>query len=300
MNEERIDMAKKTNTPSRKKKRIGRKSKYSFQTLLILAIVIGCVKMCRGLNNNDNAGDKGITTASIGEYGDLMAVATKPGTQEVNKKYKGMDISFNPKFHIPNWVSWELTADETTGEVTRSNKFNNDESVVGCADSWDYNYSGYDRGHMAPAGDMKWDKGAMEETFFMTNICPQVKSLNTGSWKRLEEKCRYWAQVKGCLYVVCGPIIDGEPIEYIGDSKVYVPKKFFKVILAPYSEPAVGIGFIMPNGKVEGGMQECAVPIDSVESVTGHDFFASLPDEIENDVESQCNFHYWSTLRKSK
>ena len=286
----------------RKKKRklniIGRlKNKQMLQAMVILLLIAGCVKLGMALNERD---EKQHGPLGDSEVGNLMEVRTNSQLKSVEKRYKGMDISFNPRYHIPNWVSWELTADETEGDVARTNKFYADPDVEGCAETWDYSYSGYDRGHMAPAGDMKWDKDAMAETFYMTNICPQVKSLNTGTWKRLEEKCRTWAQIEGSLYIVCGPVIDGEPVEYIGDSRVYVPKKFFKVILSPYSTPAKGIGFIIPNGKVKGGMQECAVPIDSVEAVTGHDFFASLPDEIENEVESQCNFHYWSTLRKKK
>ncbi|MDE5786515.1 MAG: hypothetical protein K2H98_08300, partial [Duncaniella sp.] len=58
-----------------------------------------------------------------------------------------------------------------------------------------------------------------------------------------------------------------------------------------------GIGFIMPNGKVPGGMQQAAVSIDEIERITGYDFFAALPDDIENKIESQCDFHYWSTLK---
>ena len=136
------------------------------------------------------------------------------------------------------------------------------------------------------------------ETFMLTNICPQAKSLNAGSWKGLEEKCRQWAEADSAIYIVCGPVIDGNPIEYIGDSRVYVPRKFFKAIISPYAVPARGIGFIMPNEKVKGGMQVCAVTIDSIEALTGHDFFSSLPDDIENEIESQCDFHYWSTHRK--
>jgi len=268
-----------------------------FQAVIMILLIVGCVKLGMGLNGQDKSHNDDIDKSSVGN---LMAVKTNSQMKSVDIKYKGMDVSFNPEHHIPNWVSWELTENETTGDVSRTNKFSSDPDVEGCAESWDYSYSGYDRGHMAPAGDMKWDNEAMAETFYMTNICPQVKSLNTGTWKRLEEKCRYWAQIDGQLFIVCGPVIDGDPIEYIGDSKVYVPREFFKVILSPYSNPARGIGFIIPNGKVKGGMQECAVPIDSVEALTGHDFFASLPDDIENEVEAQCNFHYWSTLRKKK
>ncbi|MDE6783071.1 MAG: DNA/RNA non-specific endonuclease [Paramuribaculum sp.] len=231
---------------------------------------------------------------------DLMKVVTNPELEESMVAYKGMDISFNPRMHIPNWVCWELTADETDGSIPRSNKFLCDESVPGCAEPYDYNYSGYDRGHMAPAGDMKWDKDAMSETFYMTNICPQSKTLNTGTWKRLEQKCRTWAQADSAVIIVCGPILTDKITEYIGDSRVAVPKRFFKVILSPYAEHPRGIGFIMPNDKVEGGMQAAAVSIDEVERVTGHDFFSELPDSIENIIEAQCDFHYWSTIKPPK
>ncbi|MDE5668108.1 MAG: DNA/RNA non-specific endonuclease [Duncaniella sp.] len=268
----------------------------TLQSIITPLVVLTILWAAHTLNGCDNPQDQPITQE--GEYGNLMAVVTNPSVPSQFKSYTGMDLSFNARCHIPNWVSWELTADETTGDVSRTNKFYNDPEIDGCPDTWDYSYSGYDRGHMAPAGDMKWDSKAMEETFFLSNICPQVKSLNTGSWKNLEEKCRLWAQIDGRIYIVCGPVIDNKPLELIGDSKVWVPKRFFKVIIAPYSTPARGIGFIMPNGKVEGGMQACAVTIDEVERVTGHDFFASLPDELENELESQCNFHQWSTMRK--
>lgn len=76
---------------------------------------------------------------------------------------------------------------EVAGTYPRDENFRGDDNVVGSAEQWDYSYSGYDRGHMAPAGDMKWSKKAMDESFFMTNMCPQAKTLNTGAWKRLEE-----------------------------------------------------------------------------------------------------------------
>lgn len=227
----------------------------------------------------------------------LEYVITNPALPEQLIEYTGMIVSFNPKAHIPNWVSWELTGDETLGEVPRAQNFTSDENVAGCADPWDYSYSGYDRGHMAPAGDMKWNADAMRESFYMTNVCPQVKSLNTGTWKRLETKCRTWAQADSAIYVVCGPILTDSLTETIGDTRVVVPKRFFKVILSPFANPPRGIGFIMNNGYVKGGMQAAAVSIDEVEAVTGHDFFSSLPDSIENIVEAECRFHNWSVIK---
>lgn len=211
--------------------------------------------------------------------------------------YKGMTVSFNREKHVPNWVAWELTGKEADGEAPRASDFLADPNVDGCANPWDYSYSGYDRGHIAPAGDMKWDPEAMQQSFYMTNICPQVKSLNSGAWKRLEEKCRNWARIDSAIVIVAGPVLTDSLTETIGDTEVIVPERFFKVILSPYADPPRGIGFIMNNGYVEGGMQKAAVSIDSVESVTGYDFFSVLPDSIEEKIESECRFHYWSTLK---
>ena len=235
------------------------------------------------------------------KFGNLEKVIASNSQPSQMVKYEGFSLSFNKKMHVPNWVVWELTGEEVAGTYPRKDNFRDDDNVAGSAEKWDYSYSGYDRGHMAPAGDLKWSKKAMDESFYMTNMCPQAKSLNTGAWKRLEEKCRQWATIDGAIIIVCGPVLTDPINEYIGDSRVAVPQRFFKVILSPYVDEPRGIGFIMPNSKVPGGMQAAAVSIDEVERVTGLDFFSSLPDEIENKVESQCKFHYWSTLKnKSK
>lgn len=235
------------------------------------------------------------------KFGNLEKVIASNSQPSQMVKYEGFSLSFNKKMHVPNWVVWELTGEEVAGTYPRKDNFRGDDNVAGSAEKWDYSYSGYDRGHMAPAGDLKWSKKAMDESFYMTNMCPQAKSLNTGAWKRLEEKCRQWATIDGAIIIVCGPVLTDPINEYIGDSRVAVPQRFFKVILSPYVDEPRGIGFIMPNSKVPGGMQAAAVSIDEVERVTGLDFFSSLPDEIENKVESQCKFHYWSTLKnKSK
>lgn len=231
---------------------------------------------------------------------ELLKVKTNPSLPSQQVSYTGMDLSFNPRLHIPNWVAWELTADETDGATERASKFVADPDVAGSAETYDYLYSGYDRGHMAPAGDMKWDDKAMAETFFLTNICPQDHSLNNGAWKNLEVKCRTWARLDGEVYIVCGPVLTDSLHEFIGDSRVGVPRRFFKVAIAPYADKPRAIGFIMPNGHVEGGLQKCAVTIDEVERITGHDFFSELPDDLENQLESSINFPEWSRYTSQK
>ena len=263
----------------------------------LLAIAILCIG---GWSLSSSVEDSESQTKQNGSFGNLEEVVTPESLPSQVVNYEGMTLSFNRDMHIPNWVAWELTVSETAGTCPRSENFRGDNNVIGSAEKWDYSYSGYDRGHMAPAGDMKWSEKAMDESFYMTNMCPQAKTLNTGVWKRLEEKCRQWAEIDSAIIIVCGPVLTDPINEFIGDTHVAVPQRFFKVILSPYVDEPRGIGFIMPNGKVPGGMQATAVSIDEVERVTGLDFFASLPDEIENEVESQCKFHYWSTLKKQK
>lgn len=245
-------------------------------------------------------------TSQEGKYIDfpdaeqLMHVATNTELRQQLVDYPGMKISFNSVMHQPNWVAWELTDEEVMGTVSRGDNFYCDENVEGCPETYDYKYSGFDRGHMCPAGDMKWSQEAMAASFSLANISPQAKSLNSGAWKKLEDKCRKWASADGAIIIICGPILTDSGIrEFIGDSRIAVPKRFFKVILSPNASPIRGIGFIMPNDRVVGGMQASAVSIDEVERQTGHDFFASLPDEIENEVEQQCDFHRWSTYKKN-
>lgn len=225
----------------------------------------------------------------------LMEVRMPQGTQSVMIDYEGFTMSFNPAMHQPNWVAWELTRDESQAEqFTRKDAdFAPDSNVDGCAQLDDYRGSGYDRGHMCPAGDMRWSLQGMKDCFLLTNMSPQKNALNAGAWKNLEEKCREWAVRDSALIIICGPVLTDRLTRTIG-SGVPVPERYFKVILAPYADPVRGIAFIMPNSRVNGGMQAAAVSIDDVEEITGFDFFSSLPDDIEAQVEADCNFPRWS------
>jgi endonuclease G len=231
----------------------------------------------------------------------LMEVKNPKGLREEIVPYTGMTVSFNCDTHEPNWVAWELLGSEITGDSERESSFLTDENVKGCATSDDYRNTGFDRGHQAPAGDMKWHPQAMHESFYMTNICPQAPDLNRGAWNKLEQKCRDRAAVDSALIIICGPIFEkGQPSARIGATGVAVPSSFFKVILAPFVEHPWAIGFIMPNAYVTGGMQKTAVSVDQVEELTGYDFFSALPDSLENAIESTYNFNSFSRIPKQK
>lgn len=238
-----------------------------------------------------NASESAAQAATINR-GQLMQVVLPDNLKSVRCDYRGFTSHFNPDLHIPNVVIYELTVDEADGTLPRYKNFITDDRVEGCATPDDYSYSGYDRGHMAPAGDMKWDKDAMRESFYMTNICPQAKSLNTGAWNKLESRVREWAKRDSALIVASGPIL-GDSMPTIGDSKVAVPPRFFKILLASHAVPPRAIAFIYDNARATGSLEQHAVSVDVVEEATGIDFFSALPDELEDAIEAQCDFRQW-------
>lgn len=209
--------------------------------------------------------------------------------------YTGFTVSYNQSWLIPNWVAYEVTASETLGEVPRRKSFYQDPNYNGRqAQRTDYANSGWDKGHMAPAGDMKWDEMAMIESFYFTNICPQNQSLNEGDWQSLEKKIRTWAKKYGSVFVVCGPIVGrvGQ-YGYLGPSNVLIPDAFFKVVLIFDGKEYHSIGFIMPNEPNNGNLSMFATSVNAVEKRTGIDFFCNLPNKIEENVEEVVIRSFW-------
>lgn len=227
----------------------------------------------------------------------LTHVEMPDDVNEIIVDYEGFTVSFNPTHHVPNYVAWELTASEAQGSVPRNNKFRADTDVYGCPTLDDYRNSGYDRGHMAPAGDMKWSEQAMADSHYLTNICPQDHSINTGRWSALEKKCRQWVERDSALIIICGPILNDELSTTIGQSQVSVPERFFKIIFSPFSNPPRAIGFIIPNHPTTDGLESLVSTVDNIEAITGYDFFSCLPDELEDQVEKTSHYKLWN-LRK--
>ena len=209
--------------------------------------------------------------------------------------HKGFTLSYNYDWKIPNWVAYELTDIEVMGEVPRYDKFKPDPMVPQnvSATTNDYKHSGYDRGHLAPAADMKWDEQAMRESFYLSNICPQNPNLNGGVWKDLEEQVRDLASQKGSIFVACGPIVTDDSTT-IGENKVVVPQAFFKVLLQEEDGTIHTIGFVYENISGRKPMSTYAMTVDEVEEITGIDFFPSLPNKIEKKTESEVDFTKWT------
>lgn len=227
-------------------------------------------------------------------YDDLeLPIVTNTRQRQQIIRHTGYTVSYNDALRLPNWVAYELTRQEAQGTEKRSDRFVTDPQVEGTtATNADYTRSGYDKGHMAPAADMKWSSAAMKESFYFSNICPQHPELNRRKWKDLEEKIRDWSIADSVVVIVCGPIVEKRPVS-IGKNRVAIPQRFFKVILTPYTRPVRAIGFLFPNERATAPLRTYAVTVDSVERATGMDFFSALPDELENTIEAENKPKAW-------
>lgn len=208
-------------------------------------------------------------------------------------QHTGFSLVYDETHELAKWVAYELTLEETIKGIERSGKFLPDPKVVtGTATNEDYKGSGYDRGHLAPAADMSWSDQAMRESFYFSNISPQVPSFNRGKWKQLEERVRKWAQQDTSVYIVTGPVLAENPA-VIGPNRVTVPAYFYKALLVYRNTNQKAIAFIMPNEKSALPLLRFAVTIDSLERLTGLDFFPALPDTIERKLENEICLRCW-------
>lgn len=209
---------------------------------------------------------------------------------------KGYALAHNPQRKTPDWVAERLTNERANTALPRSDNFRPDPDLEPGqrAELADYKGSNFDRGHMAPAADMRWDKDAMSESFFLSNMVPQVgASMNRGIWADLEKKVRAWAIRRGEVYVFTGPIYaEGSINKTIGDNKVAVPVRLYKIVFDPVKVDA--IAFIMPNQPLNTkDLPKYIVNIDEVEAQTGLDFLGAVDETVQKLVESRKASGLW-------
>lgn len=198
----------------------------------------------------------------------------------------GYTASYNHTTLLPDWVAWELTAEEAAGTEDGQYSFSRDPSVsFPKASREDYSHSGWDKGHMAPRADMKWSCQALEESYYFTNICPQDHSMNSGAWRKIEELARRLARHYGAVYIVCGPVVGTGKRGTIGQAGVQVPDAFFKALAVSTAEGYATVAFLVDNSRQDGSPRSYAVTVDNVEAVIGRNLFPSLPEEAESSVD---------------
>lgn len=209
-------------------------------------------------------------------------------------RHTAYTLQYCEEFEQARWAAYVLRPHMISGAVSRTNDFRPDPLVkTGSASPEDYRGSGFDRGHLVPAADMKFSRKCMSETFYMSNMSPQRPAFNRGIWKELENLVRRWVRRDGELLIVTGPVLSGESLSVIGQNRVAVPDFFYKVIL-DYREPEIkAIAFVLPNEKAGEDLSAFAVCVDRVEELTGIDFYAGLPDDVEERLESSLELDRW-------
>lgn len=206
--------------------------------------------------------------------------------------HKGYSLSYSEPHEQAEWVAYELKKAHLSNSNYKRPYFEIDRAVTTGAASWrNYKNSGYDRGHLCPAGDKNYNQQAHDETFLTSNISPQDHNFNSGIWNSLEQKVRYWARKHDGVFVVTGGVLKGD-LKSIGNEKVAVPNQFYKIIFDADSD--LMIAFLMPNKDSKEPLYHFVVSVDAIESLTGIDFFPEMEDSLENRLEAKSNYKDWS------
>ncbi len=221
----------------------------------------------------------------------LELPAEKPREEVVNHEYYA--LSFIEGYELASWVAYELTAAEASGSLEYKEKFTEDPLIsTGSATMKDYKKSGFVLGQLAPVEDMRFSTVAITESFYLSNVVPQKPAFNKFTWKKMNDMIREWAKETGSLLIVSGPVLADAPFPTFGPSKVSIPSRFYRVVLDMNGKR--GMGIVVKNSMSSGSLKPFAMSIDKVEEITGIDFFPSLADDLENEIESQYDASAWN------
>lgn len=229
------------------------------------------------------------------EIGSPLLAAAIP--KEKILRREGYVVSYNIQNREPNYVAWLLTPERLVGNAKRSNTFYEDPELTADEKSRlsDYYNSGYDRGHMCPAADNRWSLTAMIESFYLSNVCPQIHSLNSGDWNELETACRN--HVKNHhenIYIIAGPIYTSSEARYLRRKRrVRIPDKFFKALLCLDKGREKGIAFVYQNRPQQNPLEHYATTIDDVEQQTGYNLFNTVTPRLQTRLEAQSEPDKW-------
>ncbi|WP_282123722.1 DNA/RNA non-specific endonuclease [Algibacter mikhailovii] len=208
--------------------------------------------------------------------------------------HEGYSLSYSEPHEQAEWVAYELKKAHLSSSNFKRPYFEIDDAVKTGAAHWrNYKQSGFDKGHLCPAGDRRYSKFAHDETFLTSNISPQEHEFNAGIWNKLEQKVRYWASKYDGVFVITGGVLK-DAMKTIGAEQVAVPNMFYKVLMDYNNGDPKIIAFLLPHEKSNKPLYEFVVSVDVIEDLTGIDFFSQLDDGIENKLEASSSYKNWS------
>ena len=242
------------------------------------------------VNNAIVSNGSGLSESYSEEFDSSFLPSSSTGVVISHDSYT---FSYSEDHEQAEWVAYELKQEDLSNNTFERPYFNEDKKVETRSADWrNYKNSGYDRGHLCPAGDRKYSYEAYTETFLTSNVSPQDPEFNAGIWNRLEQKVRYWADKYDGVYVVTGGVLKDSLIT-IGYENVSVPDEFFKIVVDVTDGKHKAIAFVIPNKPSDKSFYEYAVSIDEIEDRTGIDFFEGLPNSVQEKMESKVDLKSW-------
>lgn len=262
---------------------------------LIFKVVLGVfltLSSCKESEAAPKVEESKPSVETVAPFGKVSFDFYPTSTTGVVIQREGFAFSYSEEFEQSEWVAYVLTSDDFSNRNFNRPFFIEDPKVKTRSADWrNYKKSGYDKGHLCPAGDRKSSYKAFEETFYTSNISPQLHGFNDGVWNRLEQKVRYWAKKYDGLYVVTGGVLS-DNLKSIGEENVAVPNYFYKILMTRDGKRM--IGFLVPHEDSEKALYEFVMDVDTIEKMTGIDFFPKLPDTLENKMEKSNDYKEWS------
>lgn len=250
-----------------------------FIFLLLIFLCIAC--FVKYQNHHTNS----ITKLESKNYTDYNFYPTTYQGNLVKHTY--YTLSYSEQHEQAEWVAYRLKPEYLIKKTARKDNFKCDPLIkTGSAEISDYRNSGYDRGHLVPSADMIFSEQANAETFYLSNISPQVDSFNRGIWKKLEEQTRNYVYQRGELFIITGPVLT-HSLKEIGTNGVDVPHYYYKIIADIDSSTIKTVAYLLKNEKSALELEQFIVSIDSIETMTHLDFFYEFPDSLEAIFESQ-------------
>lgn len=202
-------------------------------------------------------------------------------------------LSYSEAYEQAEWVMYRLEKNHLTYDDRKRPYFIEDPKVSSKSADWrNYKNSGFDRGHLCPAGDRRFSEYAYNETFYTSNISPQNNNFNAGVWNRLEQKIRQWCKKYGDIYVITGGVLE-EGLSEIGEEEVAVPNSFYKVVFREKGTHIEVLAFLFPHEESPKPLSGFLVPIDVLETKTGIDFFYNRSEEWQKGFESTISKRAW-------
>lgn len=261
---------------------------------LIILIITFVFSSCDSDTGSYTSKTQGIKIENLSD-GFPQLPGTMTGTIYNHKKYS---CFYNDELVGSYWVSYILTADMVKSQnIDRSGETFIADPLLDehpHAVNSDYTKSGYDRGHLCPNGDMNYNKEFMDETYFLSNVLPQIPNFNRGIWEKLEEKVRDWAVQNDSIYVIVGALFNQNP-KRIGKDKVAVPSKFYKVVFDITKKGGYKmIAFLFDNKEYNNNnYYQNALSISDLEQITGIKFFPNYSDSQIATLKSTLRIQEW-------